>query len=152
MLWLCDEMLGRLARLLRAAGYDTLLAEGGTADERLLAQARREGRTLLTRDRRLTEVAGADGFLVGGQSAVEQTQAPGTAFRIDWLHARFTRCLVDNTVVRPASADEMVALPPSVRGLPGPFNSCPCCGRLYWLGSHVRRLSMTLERLSRHRL
>lgn len=39
MNWFCDEMLGRLARLLRAAGHDTALAPAGTAD-----RARAEGR------------------------------------------------------------------------------------------------------------
>jgi len=148
MRWLCDEMLGRLSRLLRAAGYDTLLAEGGTADDHLLVRAQREGRIVLTCDRRLAEAAGADGFLVSGRTVEEQAHALSAAFRIDWLHAPFTRCLVDNTVVRPTSPAETAALPPKVRRLPGPFNACPSCGRLYWPGSHVRRLSARLERFA----
>ena len=36
MRFLCDEMLVKLARLLRAAGYDTYLAAGGEKDEQLL--------------------------------------------------------------------------------------------------------------------
>ena len=53
MRFLCDEMLVRLARLLRAAGYDTYLASGGEPDANLLRIAREEGRMLLTRDKRL---------------------------------------------------------------------------------------------------
>ena len=53
MRFLCDEMLVRLARLLRAAGYDTSLATDGEADAALLRLARDEGRILLTRDKRL---------------------------------------------------------------------------------------------------
>jgi len=31
---LCDEMLGRLCRYMRAAGYDALLANGGRSPRR----------------------------------------------------------------------------------------------------------------------
>ena len=50
---MCDEMLLRLGRRLRAAGYDTVIAEGGLDDAALIAQCAAEGRVLLTRDRRL---------------------------------------------------------------------------------------------------
>jgi len=36
--FLCDEMLGRLCRYLRAAGYDALLANNGRSDRELLRQ------------------------------------------------------------------------------------------------------------------
>ena len=36
MRFLCDEMLARLARLLRAAGYDTALAEAHAATAELV--------------------------------------------------------------------------------------------------------------------
>lgn len=38
-------------------------------------------------------------------------------------------------------------LPPDVRELPGPARQCPGCGRLYWLGSHARRMREALERV-----
>ncbi len=44
--FLCDEMLGRLCRYLRAAGYDALLANGGRGDAELLRQCLEEGRYL----------------------------------------------------------------------------------------------------------
>ena len=56
----CDEMLARLGRWLRAAGYDTAIAEGGMPDTALIARCVTEPRVLLTRDRHLAAVA-ADG-------------------------------------------------------------------------------------------
>src|SRR3954464_11871106 len=50
---MCDEMLLRLGRWLRAAGYDTAIVEGGTDDAGLVARCAAEGRVLLTRDRLL---------------------------------------------------------------------------------------------------
>lgn len=164
--WFCDEMLGRLARLLRAAGHDTALAPAGTADRALLDRARAEGRILLTRDRRLAETADRQGCLLRGQSVEEQARSLAAAFPVDWLQAPFTRCLLDNCLLHPAPPDRLAEVPPGARSLTAPFGisfgsafgnpsdrsasmtSCPCCGRLYWPGSHVRRLTGTLRRLA----
>src|SRR6266576_33679 len=61
---LCDEMLARLGRWLRAAGYDTEIAAGGVPDRALVARCAGEGRVLLTRDRHLAEIAAARGVPV----------------------------------------------------------------------------------------
>jgi uncharacterized protein len=37
-------------------------------------------------------------------------------------------------------------LPKGGRGIPGPVRRCPACGRLYWDGSHVRRMRTALDR------
>ena len=59
--FLCDEMLGRLCRYLRAAGYDALLANGGRSDSELLRQCREEGRYFLTQDQLIREHKAAQG-------------------------------------------------------------------------------------------
>jgi uncharacterized protein with PIN domain len=148
MRFLCDEMLLRLARLLRAAGYDTFLAQGGQADRELLARARAENRILLTRDKRLAAEAYPRAILVEGRGA--HAEAEGLALRlpIDWKLAPFTRCVVDNAVLREAEAADLAAMPAPARSRPGPFRACPDCGRLYWPGSHVKRLSERLEALA----
>jgi uncharacterized protein with PIN domain len=59
----------------------------------------------------------------------------------------FTRCLVCNTELRPATEAEYATLvPPQARALPGPLRRCPACGRVYWPGSHARRMRAALER------
>ena len=40
---LCDEMLARLGRWLRAAGYDTEIATGGASDRALTAHCAGDG-------------------------------------------------------------------------------------------------------------
>src|SRR3712207_469851 len=52
MRFLCDAMLGGLAKWLRAAGYDTYYASEGTdvSDRSLTRKALDEGRVLLTSD------------------------------------------------------------------------------------------------------
>ncbi|MGM0434316.1 MAG: DUF5615 family PIN-like protein, partial [Pseudomonadota bacterium] len=47
---LCDEMLNGIAQWLRVAGHDTTVPTPGLPDDQLMAQARAEGRWLLTAD------------------------------------------------------------------------------------------------------
>jgi uncharacterized protein len=53
--FLCDEMLRGLGRWLRAAGYDTLIADGGIPDRILAQRCAMEKRVLLTKDQPLPQ-------------------------------------------------------------------------------------------------
>jgi uncharacterized protein len=138
--FLCDEMLKGLARWLRAAGYDTIVAPDGAPDATLLRQARQEDRLLLTRDGSLEGPGGDCVFLLADQPLDETAQRLREALGVDWLLQPFTRCLVDNAPLREATAAETALIPPRARSLPGRVTACPACGRLYWEGSHVRRM------------
>jgi uncharacterized protein with PIN domain len=139
-LFLCDEMLKGLARWLRAAGYDTIVAPDRAPDAALLRQARQEGRILLTRDGSLERPGGDGVFLLADERLDATAQRLRDALGVDWLHQPFTRCLVDNAPLREANAAEAALMPPRARSLPGRVTACPACGRLYWEGSHVRRM------------
>lgn len=143
--FLCDEMLAGLARWLRAAGHDAALVPPRARDPDLIEQARREHRLLLTRDRSLPPLAPGQVLLLP-ESLDAQAAALSRLLALDWLAAPFSRCLVDNTPLVAAPAQALAALPPQTRSLPGPFRLCPACGRLYWPGSHVRRMSARLHR------
>ena len=147
MRFLCDEMLVRLARLLRAAGYDTYLAENGEPDEALLRTARKEARILLTRDKRLAASA-EESVLIAGWGVDAEAHSLSRAVVLDWEFAPFTRCVIDNAHLRDASDDEVARLPDKTRLLGGPFRTCPACGRAYWPGSHVRRMEARLHHLA----
>ena len=145
---LCDEMLHGIGRWLRAAGYDTLLARSGTTDADLLAFAQAEGRILLTCDRRLGALAGAaPAVVVLGSEALEAAAGElRLRLGIDWLRAPFSRCLLDHAPLRPAQARELARVPETARREGDPVTACPECARVYWPGSHVRRMRARLER------
>jgi len=152
--FICDEMLIGLAHWLRAAGYDTALLAQGTSDRDLMDHAKANDRVILTRDGKFLERRGAKSlvFLLISTNIDEQAREITGPFEIDWLKAPFSRCLVDNVPVRPASKTEVANLPWPRRGLTGPFMSCPKCGRLYWRGSHTRRMQAKLESWSQVRI
>lgn len=148
MKFLCDEMLQRIGRWLRAAGYDTLIESQGTSDRRLLERAFEEGRWLLTRDRKLLEHRGAgDTVLLLASEDVDGCARELTRrLDVDWQFNPFTRCLRCNTPLIPATAMQMHQIPPRVRPHVQHAFYCSQCRQLYWDGSHVRRMRERLRR------
>jgi hypothetical protein len=152
--FVADAMLGRLARWLRALGYDTLFDE--TLDDAALARlAADEGRLLLTRDRRLCEDRGSPDWclLLSAQrprAQLRELDRRLTLFRPGWRDRLFDRCMLCNAPLESAGFEEVrPELPPAVRQDPGVraagFRRCPECGRVYWEGSHTRRMRRWLE-------
>lgn len=148
MRFLVDEMLARLARLLRAAGYDAELASG-ERDTPMLQRVRAEGRVLVTRDRELAGRAAPAAVLLRDDALEDQARALSAALPIDWRLAPFSRCMVCNSPLREATPEEVRTIPESAQALGGPFRACPACERIYWPGSHVKRLGARLDALSR---
>ena len=144
---LADAMLGRLARWLRALGYDTGY-DPAAADPELVARAAAEGRVLLTRDRHLLrDLRPARALEVRGDEPLEQLRTVVAALSLRAPEELFTRCLVCNDVLDAVPEDERAAaVPPAARALPGPVRRCPRCRRVYWPGSHARRMRASLER------
>lgn len=147
MRFLCDEMLARLARLLRAAGYDTALAEASERDAALALRARSEARVLVTRDRVLAAQAAPGSLLLLADELEDQARELTARLPVDWTLAPFTRCVVDNQPLHEARPEEIARMPKEAQALPGPFRACAQCGRLYWPGSHVKRMAARLTRL-----
>lgn len=144
--FLCDEMLGRLCRYLRAAGYDAVQAAGGHHDRQWLQQCRAEGRYFLTQDQLVSEhKAARDVALILPQGDLDRLAAwLGAHFRLDWLGQSFTRCIVDNAPLQAADAQALERAPADAVRPGEPLARCPECGRVYWRGSHYRRMRSRL--------
>jgi uncharacterized protein with PIN domain len=146
-----DCNVGRLARWLRALGFDATY-EAGIADRDLVALALAEGRVLLTRDadlmrRRAIALGSVRAVLLRDDRADEQLRQvidelglspAGVAGLLGRALSRCLRCNVElvprtRTVVRDR-------LPPRVLSTQERFSQCPRCARVYWPGGHWRRL------------
>lgn len=147
--FLCDEMLGRLARYLRAAGYDTELASNGAPDRDLVRLAADEGRYFLTCDRLILAHRAGNGLvcLLPHGNLDQLAKLVGERFHLDWLSRAFTRCLVDNTPLEPTQSHRHPHLPDDLAGRE--IMHCPACQRVYWHGSHSRRMRQRLEEWQR---
>lgn len=146
--FLCDVMLARLARYLRAAGCDTTLAADAAPDRDVVRQAAEEGRWLLTMDRKIGEHKAAKGllFLLPHASLNAQARVLHERFAVDWTGRAFSRCTLDNTPLEALKDTEKYLVPQDVRSSGEPLMRCPCCHRVYWRGSHHRRMMGRLRR------
>ena len=145
--FLCDVMLARLARYLRAAGLDTTLAIESATDAETLREAIDEDRWLLTADRKITAYKAAKGRVIQlpfGSLDLQAAVLSGQ-FDIDWLSHAFTRCLIDNTPLQPATPEHAQQVPEDARQPKGELLVCSACNRVYWRGSHYKRMLKKLE-------
>ena len=143
--FLCDAMLGSLARWLRFFGFDTLYPAPGPEDSVLAEQARDEGRWLLTRDHELAAV-GPRSLLVRSSGLEGQL---GEVFDRLGLRPPPTldnaRCGECNGLFQEVTHDQVAEIvPPHVLATSPRFHRCQDCGRVYWPGSHGERI---LERM-----
>jgi uncharacterized protein with PIN domain len=147
--FLADAHLGGLARFLRMLGFDTL-HDNAFADELIRRIARAEGRIVLTRDRELLKCREiARGCYVHALEPQAQLREVAARYRLGERARPFTLCLKCNlpleVVARSAVAPR---LPPKVLEEQREFSRCPGCQRVYWPGSHYRRMRRALEQVA----
>jgi len=136
-----DDHLGKLARLLRTLGFDTVWCR--TGDEARIVEASAEGRLFVTRD------AAWSCKTLPGPKLIVTEREPFRQLRQVLAHCRLdpsselflSRCLVCNEVTQPAAKDDVASLlPPYIQKTKEQFRVCPGCGRIYWEGSHVKAI------------
>lgn len=140
-------MLGRLARWLRVLGFDAAY-DAEAPDAELVRRASREDRVFLTRDRHLLrELRPARAIEIQSDVPLEQLAQVVSAMDLRAPVELFTRCMLCNTQLRDIPVEERGELVPHAsRDLTGPARRCDTCGRVYWLGSHARRMRESIER------
>jgi uncharacterized protein with PIN domain len=134
---------------LRAIGLDTLW-EDAIPDKDLIRRAIEEKRFVLTLDKRLLEEWCTDNvLLLKNHKPLEQFHEIIQHFNLVRPEEFFTRCLVCNTPLRLANAQEIAAnpLPSDVLENQKEFHFCPRCNKIYWRGSHTSRIQATIEEI-----
>jgi len=107
-----DRMLARLARWLRLLGADVLF-DPSLGGDKLLRQARAEGRVTLTRDKRLRTAS--DALYLANNLFRDQLREVLARFPFDLRRKAFTRCSHCNDPLAEAGRDTVVRrVPPFV--------------------------------------
>ena len=146
--FVADAHVGGLARLLRMAGFDTVY-DNAFHDAEIARIAASEDRVVLTRDRDLLirrEIRyGRYLRALATEAQMEEIVARyGLA-----AHAQpFSLCLHCNAPLHPVDKAQIEErLPPMVRAHYEEFSGCDVCGRIFWKGSHYRRMEALLSRV-----
>lgn len=146
----CDLMLGKLARWLRLAGFDTAF-DPYTSRPALVGLAREQGRWLLSRSQALIARAGPRALWLRSTSLAGQIGELRLRLGIELDQTRlWRRCSRCNGVVDEVARAEVVErVPPFVAVHAPRFFRCAQCQHVYWPGSHcgriVRRLAALFE-------
>lgn len=153
--FICDVMLGSLARWLRLLGYDTLYFHH-IGDNEMIRISRSEERILVTRDRDLFQrsrrISGDRSavLITGDQLAGQISEARVNAchyFSVMPSHSKRPRCGVCNGPLQAISKEALPShIPSHVRHAHSQFQQCASCTRIYWGGSHRKKIDQTINR------
>jgi len=140
-------MLIRLGRWLRAAGYDTALADESSTDKSLVNQAIKENRVLITRDRKLLEIRHADNVTIylNCNDTEQCLEELSKKCKINWLLKPFSRCMNCNYPLKEAEKHQYNQVPEKARKHIETLLFCQYCNKLYWNGSHVKHMYEKLQ-------
>ncbi|HEY9191117.1 MAG TPA: Mut7-C RNAse domain-containing protein [Sulfurovum sp.] len=145
--FIADCHLGKLAKYLRLMGVDTLYFPH-IEDDKLIEMAKREHRTILTRDRSLSERRHAPAFFLEAKDTETQLKTVIDHYRLKEDPAPFSRCIVCNTPLQVIEKEKVIdILPEKVKKYFDYFEYCPTCDRVYWQGDHYRHMMAFLEPL-----
>jgi len=143
-----DVHLGRLTRYLRMLGFDALYSNHAD-DAALVRMSCEQNRILLTRDRGvLKHAAVTHGYWLRETDSRRQAAEIVRRFDLTGSLQPFTRCMACNELLGEVPLPEVRHLvPPCAAEGCDEFRQCPGCRRVYWRGSHYRRMQRWIEQL-----
>jgi len=147
--FVADGMLGKLARWLRMLGHDVKYSTE-LDDRKLVTVAKKEKRTLLTRDLELYQQAtakGIDSFYLEGETEEERLAELAKRFSIelaiDMAKSRCPKC--NARVGRIAKEEVGKRVETNTLEHYESFWECRKCGQIYWQGAHWVKIGKTLS-------
>jgi uncharacterized protein with PIN domain len=145
--FVADVHLGTLARYLRLLGFDTRW-RNDLDDYAIVALATAERRIILSRDRGLLcHGAVTHGYWLRSTEPAVQLEEVVRALDLGGQLRPYTRCMECNTALEPIERKAAAhRVPLQVYLVHRDFTRCPGCGRVFWPGSHRRRLETLVDR------
>jgi len=139
--FVADAHLGGLARMLRMLGFDTLYSNRFNDDE-IREIAAGDARIVLTRDRELLKCRDiTHGCYVHALRPMDQWKEVVARLQLERDARPFTLCLHCNAALKEIDKAEVLEqLPENGAKYYEHFCTCLVCKRIYWEGSHWKRM------------
>ena len=146
--FILDVHLGKLARLMRMAGFDTLY-RNDLEDDEIIEISVREHRIILTRDIGiLKHNLVTHGHWMHNTNPEKQFKEVVHRFDLKGDVNTFTRCLKCNGTLKEVPKNVVYdKLPECVKKHFDEFWQCSSCGNVYWKGSHYDRMKEKIDDL-----
>jgi hypothetical protein len=144
-----DVNVGRLAKWLRALGYDVLFPPNAD-DDALVRVALEDGRILRTRDtllmrRKLVTSGVLKAILILADDYLLQLRQVVEVLGLD-VSRPFTRCLECNEPLQDVPRHQAQGqVPAYVFQTQEEFKECPSCRKVYWRGTHWTRMQEAIN-------
>lgn len=144
--FILDVHLGKLARMLRLLGFDTVY-EKNYDDPEIIHRSLAENRIILTRDRRLLHAkVVSHGYCIRSTNPEIQLREVMNRFDLYSGVKPFCRCVMCNGMVKKIQKSEILhRLEPKTILYFNDFYLCERCNRIYWKGSHHVKLKERIE-------
>jgi uncharacterized protein with PIN domain len=150
MKYVCDQMLGTLAKWLRFLGFDTFFAIDTLKDEELLCIAQEQKRILITRDKQLVIRARKKKIPVIAISTENLDEQIILILKDKFLDDEviLSRCSLCNSVLDDIDKKDVVGkVPEKIFKFHDTFWFCPVCQKIYWMGSHYLEMRKKIRQL-----
>lgn len=143
-----DSHLGKLARLLRLLGFDSLYIQQADRKQ-LIALSLAEERVLLTRNEILAKSRVLQrAYRLRSELPREQIAEVIKRFELTNCLRPFTRCLVCNGILSPVTKEEVWPyLEDKTKAYYHEFFRCSFCNRIFWPGSHYVKMQTTVAEI-----
>jgi hypothetical protein len=140
--FILDVHLGRLAKYLRAMGFDTLY-RNNYSDNEIVEISNRDKRIILTRDKGLLmRNAVQRGYWVRNTRVKDQVLEIIRKFDLFQMITPFKRCMECNGLIEPVTKESIIHLiQPRTKKYYNKFFQCTGCRKVYWQGSHYGRMN-----------
>lgn len=144
--FILDVHLGKLAKYLRLLGFDSFYDRDYDDDE-IINRSISDKRIILTRDKGLLKNTQVNhGYWIRSQHPDDQLKEVILKFDLKNISRPFTRCLECNMKLIEVSKDEIDGmLMPLTRKYYNYFQKCPGCNRIFWEGTHFKRMKDFIE-------
>jgi uncharacterized protein with PIN domain len=153
MRFLCDQMLGTLAKWLRLIGFNTFYANNVIEDSELLKIAKKEKRVIITRDKEL--------FIRGKKQNLKVIKIKSTDLDVQLKQvlngirindkAIFSRCSLCNSTIKRIEKHEIKnKVFDKIYKNNDLFWLCPKCDKIYWTGSHYNKIISKINEIKKN--
>jgi uncharacterized protein with PIN domain len=148
-----DAMLGNLAKKLRILGYDSKYSSS-IEDDKIILIAKNEKRIILTKDEQLTTIAEKQNVsfvLIRGNDEFEQIVQINEKFKLDRFEVVTdnSRCIACNGKLEVVEKFRIIGkIPEGVIEREKKFWMCDSCKKVYWEGTHFKKLQEFATKLN----
>jgi len=152
MKFLCDQMLGTLAKWLRLMGFDTFYVNSEITDDEILDIAKDKERIIISRDKELIIRGKKENLKVVETKTTDLDEQLKQVLDIIDINEDLilSRCSICNTPLETIERNKVTdKVPKKVFENNNRFWFCKKCNKYYWMGSHYNKILDKIHRLTK---